>query len=177
MRKQDATRLMVSLSVVAVAGVLWIGTAGMRYRHQIQTQTALVEHLQTQLDRRRAAIEELSIKREAVTQKRRRLEQRLTTLQTAGKRSVDWSDVLLQLSRIVPEELWIHGVTLNAQAITLEGVSVDHAMVSGFMRALDASDAFKSTTFTYTRKTELEEQAFAAFEVVTHYDSAQRTLK
>ncbi|MFH1655645.1 MAG: PilN domain-containing protein [Candidatus Omnitrophota bacterium] len=74
---------------------------------------------------------------------------------TGAKR---WSDVLIELSRVVPKETWLNNIVLNKGILTLEGATFSNSEVSAFLKNLQSSPLFVGAEFKSTELKELQDR-------------------
>jgi len=72
--------------------------------------------------------------------------------------AIEWSSVLIELSRIVPKKTWLNRILLNKGILTIEGFALSNMEVSEFLENLEASPIFADAEFRSTELKELEER-------------------
>lgn len=111
---------------------------------------------------------QILLKREvdAILQQRQQLQQQMAALvpttptevraQPAGallKDRVAWSRVLVEVSRLVPEGVWITGLENNvAQGVRFDGFAVSYQKVTEMISSLEASALFQDVMFDFSRQ-------------------------
>lgn len=74
------------------------------------------------------------------------------------KGAIEWSNVLIELSRIVPKKTWLNKILLNKGILTIEGSAFSNVEVSELLRNLEVSPVFTGAEFRSTELKELEEK-------------------
>lgn len=112
---------------------------------------------------------QILLKREvdAILQQRQQLEQQMAALAPGilpgGERSVTeeailkeriaWSKVLVEVSRVVPEGVWITGLENNiAQGVRFDGFALSYQKVTDLMSLLEASSLFQDVLLDFSRQ-------------------------
>ena len=157
------------LGVLIVIGVfyLWQVTGVIRYKTIIMAKKTQIKELQTKTTQNNYAMERIRAERDKVNELRKNTVKRLALLQESRERGVVWSDVLINLSEMVPADIWLRDVNLSEKNIEVAGLSTQNGFVSDFMAQLDASRFFYSTGFKYIQKNSVEDKSIVSFEVTT----------
>lgn len=111
------------------------------------------------------------LKREvdAILQQREQLQQQMAALSTMTlsgekihsflteealmKERVAWSRVLIEVSRVVPEGVWITGLENNVgEAVRFDGFAVSYQKVTELMSLLEASSMFQDVFLDFSRQ-------------------------
>ncbi|MFA5116208.1 MAG: PilN domain-containing protein [Candidatus Omnitrophota bacterium] len=143
--------------------------SSVRYSLRISLQKKNIKKLEVELASVKEKQKAFRKEKELVDDENKNIQKRLTFLEEAKGEAIQWSQVLLRLSKLTPADLWISKVYLGKDAITLDGTTLDNAKVSGFMAGLDASGFFKDTSFNFTQKKEKKGAGtLINFEVTTH---------
>jgi Tfp pilus assembly protein PilN len=114
---------------------------------------------------------QILLKREVDTilQQRQQLQQQMAALASAAlpgeeaqrfltegallKERVAWSGVLVEVSKVVPEGVWITGLENNAtQGVRFDGFAVSYQKVTDLMSALEASPMFQDVLLDFSRQ-------------------------
>lgn len=143
-REEERKRKKKEFITVTVVAALLMGLIGLGvyvyYAGKIDHQLAKNEYLKEEIkkvDKKIKEIRDLEKKKEQLISRMRIIEQ----LQGNRPEVVHLFD---ELVRVVPEGLSIKDVTQTGRVITINGVAQSNARVSAFMRALEASDWFRS---------------------------------
>lgn len=111
----------------------------------------------------------------ALLQDKKRIEEKINTIKRIKQEVFMWSKVLEDIARLTPEDVLLKSTSLNKDTITIIGATQNNLAVSKFMQALDDSENFKNTNFSYTRKEkvmikEKESQEVVSFSLITYLE-------
>jgi|GEM_PF-3145435 len=118
---------------------------------------------------------QILLKREvdAIIQQRQQLQQQMDTLTSAGllaggksgetgrpltaeeilKERIAWSKVLVEVSRVVPEGVWITAFENNAtKGVRLDGFALSYQKVTDLISSLEASPLFQDVLLDFSRQ-------------------------
>jgi Tfp pilus assembly protein PilN len=114
---------------------------------------------------------QILLKREvdAILQQRQQLQQQMAALTSATlpgeevgrfltgeallKERVMWSRILVEVSRVVPEGVWITGLENNpAQGVRFDGFAVSYQKLTELMSSLEASPLFQDVLLDFSRQ-------------------------
>lgn len=168
--KSRAMRLVTIVVVVFILINLWQATSLLRYKFALVQGKKNLDRLQEKSNQSQDIYAQLKGQKQAIEKEIRRIEDKFRVLQEARQEMFAWAGILAQLSKLVPEDLWINKIRLNKELITLSGTTFDNAVVSNFMARIDESDYFRETSFNYTQKSKLTDKSVINFEVTTHID-------
>ena len=163
----EKQRKKMILGLLLFVGIcfLWQTTMIVRYQGHIVRKKRALKELQATLTKATSSFETMQAKQALLEKERKTIEQRLALLKESKRENIPWSKVLLQLGELVPKEMGLRKISLNKDVITIEGTTVDNAVISDFMIKLDDNKYFQNTTFRYTQKAKEEG---VEFEVATH---------
>ncbi|TRZ51464.1 MAG: hypothetical protein D4S01_04700 [Dehalococcoidia bacterium] len=82
--------------------------------------------------------------------------------------AIKWSNILIELSRIIPKKTWLNSVLLNRGILTIKGSAFSNLEVSTFLKNLENSPLFTGVEFKSTERKELEEkkEKVAEFQII-----------
>ena len=163
--KRHRQRVTIGLFLVIAVSFIWQTTILIRYQQHIVRQKRTIKELQATFTKAVSSQEQMQAKKALLEKEKKTTAQRLTLLRESKKDNIPWSKVILRLGELAPQELWFRKITLNRDALTIEGTALDNAIVSGFMMKLDEDKYFQNTTFHYTQKAKEEG---VEFEIATH---------
>lgn len=166
--KSPLSRAIAATAAVFILMNLWQGTAIFRYRLAVRQGKNGILKLQLKLAETQNAYAQLNVQKQSIDAEVKQVESRLLTLQQIQTGRLVWAKVLVNLSQLLPQELWVNKISLNKELITISGTTVDNAVVSRFMARLDESEYFRDTSFNYTQKAELTDKPVINFEITTH---------
>lgn len=83
------------------------------------------------------------------------------------------SRALAYLPTLIPDEVWINKLTVNRDAVIINGSTLNNQAVSKFMDNLNRSRGFKGSNFNFTQKNELGESTLYSFEIATNLIAAR----
>lgn len=79
--------------------------------------------------------------------------QRFLTEEAILKERVAWSSVLVEVSRVVPEGVWITGFENNAaQGVRFDGFAASYQKVTDLMASLETSPLFQDVLLDFSRQ-------------------------
>ena len=163
--EQQRKKMLLGLLLFAGICFLWQTTMIVRYQQHIVRKKRAVKELQAALTKATSLHEDIQAKKTLSEKEKKTIAQRLALLKESKKENIPWSKILLQLGELVPPEMWLKKITLSKDAITIEGTTLDNAIMSDFMIKLDEDKYFQNTTFRYTQKA--KEQG-VEFEIATY---------
>lgn len=166
--KSRTSRLIALAVIVFISINLWQATSFLRYKFAVTQGKKNIAKLQTRLVQSQDAYDQIRGQKEEIQKEIKRIEEKFEILQQAQKERLAWAKVLLHLSELVPQDLWINKISLNKKLMTIVGTTFDNTIVSRFMAKLDESEFFQDTSFNYTQKKKLTDKAVINFEVTTH---------
>ena len=155
-----------AISILAVL-FLWQVTVILRYSFNIRQQRQLTGKLQGQLNTASDAIVSIKAEREKVNARRTELVQRLSLLKDKSHQGIDWSGVLIELSKLIPKEIWIKNLKIDEISLIITGSSTNNTVISDFMENLDKAPLFEKTDFNFIRRAEDEKSETIEFEIKT----------
>ena len=74
------------------------------------------------------------------------------------KGNIPWSNVLIELARIIPEKTWLNNLIWDKKKLTIEGFASSNTQVNIFLKNLEKSLVFANIEFKSTERRELEEK-------------------
>lgn len=81
--------------------------------------------------------------------------------------TMEWSNVLIELSRIFPKKTWLSKISLNKGILTIEGSAFSNLEVSALLKNLENSPLFSGAEFKSTERKELlEEEKITEFQII-----------
>jgi len=167
--KSPTYRITMSILLLLFLIFIYETSASVRYRLKVSLQKKQIKKLEAGLERNKDIQSQIKRESEIAQEANRHIQKRISFLEEARTEAVKWSDVLFLLSKLTPPDLWLSKISLNKEAIALNGTTLDNARVSDFMLKIDESGYFKATSFNFTQKNKSkQEEAIIDFEVITH---------
>lgn len=167
----------IGLSPVVVGGVLGVsvvaaivmsqGAAAWRYRTetiQLKTELDQLRTLSAQLNEQQ---QRLAVQRGELLAQRERLRAKWETLEQARQPAVPVSEILAELARVLPQEVWITKLSWSDETLKVTGAARDTQQVAVLIAAMDGSGRFRETTFAYTQRSPQPQDPGFVFEVST----------
>lgn len=101
------------------------------------------------------------------------LERKLSFVSLLSTGRTLWSDVLYEVSQIIPPDVWLTSLSSfdagraaeGARGVKLNGMAISSPLVTEFMAVIDASPHFGKTALTYAHRTEYEGSEAFSFEL------------
>jgi type IV pilus assembly protein PilN len=109
-----------------------------------------------ELEEDEAKIEEMK-KTEAIIQKRIDVIKKLEKRKTGPVRMLD------EVSKVIPEKLWLKDLRNKGALLTLDGIAIDNETVALFMTRLEGSDQFENIELKVSKEKKLEDFKFKEF--------------
>ena len=100
-----------------------------------------------------------------LTQKREELERRLTVIADLDKGRLQRVKLIDELSRCVPEHLWLTGYEESGSKVQVEGVTFSNLLVADFMTRLEASPLYASVDLLVAEKGTIDQRNVVKFKV------------
>lgn len=157
---------------VTVAGGLalamsWPGMAMWRYRagtQRLRGQLVQMRKMSAQLNTQQQA---LHVRQAELDAKHDRLADRQHALLGVRQAGLAASDVLHELARAVPADVWLTNVSVTGEAVHVIGATREPAAVVALMEALERSGTFHQTTFSSTQRSSQDAQTIYTFDIST----------
>ena len=115
------------------------------------------------------------IERIKVTEaKKKAIEARAGLVKKISDERIQWSDPMYELSTLVPEGLWLSGISSSdimagdkkSKRISVNGMALSSSLIANFMGALEASPYFEGVSLTYVQNAEFKGRQGFSFEAV-----------
>ena len=167
--KSPTYRITMSILLLLFLIFIYETSASVRYRLKVSLQKKQIKKLEAGLERNKDIQSQIKRESEIAQEANTHIQKRISFLEEARTEAVKWSDVLFLLSKLTPPDLWLSKISLNKEAIALNGTTLDNARVSDFMLKIDESGYFKATSFNFTQKNKDKQgEEITDFEVITH---------
>ena len=167
--KSRIHKVTISISLLLFLIFIYGASTSARYRLKISLQKKQIKKLEVELERNKDTQSQIRRESEIAQEANKHIQKRISFLEGARTEAVKWSDALLLLSKLTPPDLWLSKISLNKEAIAINGTTLDNARVSGFMLKIDESRYFKATSFNFTQKNKDKQgEEITDFEVITH---------
>ena len=148
--------LVLVLVIVLFAGVSVIQTL------QVGRLKADIARAAQEADKLRPQIQTIN----ELTQKREELERRLNVITDLDKGRLIRVKLVDELSRCVPEHLWISSYEETGNKVQVEGVTFSNLLVADFMTRLEASPLYGDVDLTVAEKGTIDQRNVVKFKVV-----------
>lgn len=166
--------LIASLSIVLFISTLYIvnNTKKVTIKALEAKRDSLRESVAA-LAQQNALYRAVSDKINATEAKKKGIEARAGLVKRISDSNVRWSGPLYELSKIVPEGLWlsslsssdIAGGDKNVKGIKVVGTSFSSSRITEFMAAAEASPFFEGVSLSYVQNTEYKGRDAFSFEI------------
>ena len=100
-----------------------------------------------------------------LTQKREELQRRLTVIQDLDKTRLQRVMLVDELSRCVPEHLWLTSYEETGNKVQVEGVTFSNLLVADFMTRLEASALYGSVDLLVAEKGTIDQRNVVKFKI------------
>lgn len=140
-----------------------------RYRRLIAQKKENIQGLQVKLDQALDFHAKIQEERKKISAEKKGIADKLVLLKELKGEKTVRSQVLFELSQLIPLDIRLRKVSLTEEELLLAGEAADNMVVGHFMAQLDTSNLFERTSFNYIEKKEVEGQLpFIEFELTTH---------
>lgn len=129
-----------------------------------QAELVQIEHKMNEVENERKKV---LAKAEQIDKQNENTRKKLRFLRNRIKRWPAWSEVLIELNKCVPDKIWLEGLDLKEETITVKGASLNNPLVSELMQRLSNSSYFSDARFTFTKKDERGEKSVIVFEIAS----------
>lgn len=167
-RQRKTKALGFFICIVAVGALFfWQDQQVKQTEQEIAEKKTELKNIERSKEDIAAEFEQILSEREKVKDERQLLSRKISLLHQSRQKSASWSTALIQISELMPTEMWLKKVYLTDEGVTVGGASLDNGVISKFMSKLDASPLFKDTDFKYIQKIDIEDVPYIEFEVTT----------
>ncbi|MBD3333928.1 MAG: hypothetical protein GF355_00245 [Candidatus Eisenbacteria bacterium] len=149
-RLGGAPRWSVLLPVILICAIL-IPLGGLLLMQRTKISSLREDIARTEVQKARLEPEVRAVER--LVQRQRELRERLTALRNLGRNRTEMVQVVDELGRQIPANLWLTRFTTGAAGgYRLEGTSFSNLLVADLMGKLEASDLFYQVDLVETRR-------------------------
>jgi type IV pilus assembly protein PilN len=144
-REKEKKRFKISISLLltslAILVCVYLKWTANRKEHSLDENIARINEEIKKLDLLLKEVAQLKNEKEA-------LEKRLKVAETLEKGRLEAALIMMELSKRVPEKLWLEGLEKKGESMKCNGIALDEETIADFMTALKGSP--------YIKKVELE---------------------
>jgi len=126
---------------------------------KLQSQSFQFEKLKTDLKKKEAAAK-----------------QRLSMLLSTSSKENGYSELLLTIASLLPEDLWINRFLMNDSEIQITGTALDSSLVADLMNKLEACKSIKNSRFISSEKQTVESHMLYNFQITTEPGWSQKQV-
>ena len=145
--------LMVLLVVGAFAGCYWWST---QLEQQVKQKTADLEAVTKQRDEAKQGLGDIDGLKKKISD----LKNNINTVKTLKLDPVRYSNLLDELSSLLPNNMWVSSIAIDPQkrTLTLNGIAAEQPgvrpveSISGFMKSVGKSKYFKNSVISSTTR-------------------------
>lgn len=149
--------LVVGLTVLACAGLHLFLVA------RVAREKAEIAEIQTELNSLRKAIGEVAQFKKLQAE----LQSKLDVLEDLKRKKTGPVHLLDELSRVLPDKLWLNSFTEKSGQMTIKGVGLNENIVATFIRDLESSPYYQKVDLTVTRQVVQEGIKLHEFEITS----------
>lgn len=150
-KKKETLRQQISIAVMSLVLVLIvIGYFHYSVTKKIKEVTAGIVAAEQEVAATKAQIGEVSKFKEA----KKVLESKLGVIETLKKGKIGPVKMLDELSRLIPEKLWLSSFKEQGGNISLDGTAISNEVIAQFMTDMDKSLIFKDIELVVTEQVE-----------------------
>lgn len=172
--KSPFSRLVVIAIVGFISLNVWHATSLLRHEIAITAGKKAVAELEARLAYSQKMHQDIIEEKQEIDEKKKRVEAKARVLQQTQTERKDRAEILVELAKIVPEDLWLTKVAFKKGEATIGGATSSNEIVSRFMAELDKSDYFEGTNFNYTQKAKGQDKQVINFELTTRLTRGAR---
>lgn len=136
-----AAALVVVLTGGIVAAHLWLSNDVARMERQIAERKSEIAALDAKIGKVRQ-----------FKQKKRDLEEKIAVISKLEDQQRGPSEMLYELTQIIPEKLWIESLKDSGGSLALQGVAIDNQTIARFMTQMEASQWFQGVRLEVTKQ-------------------------
>jgi type IV pilus assembly protein PilN len=144
-REKEKKRFKISISLLltslAILVCVYLKWTANRKEHSLDENIARINEEIKKLDLLLKEVAQLKNEKEA-------LEKRLKVAETLEKGRLEAALIMMELSKRIPEKLWLEGLEKKGESMKCNGIALDEETIADFMTALKGSP--------YIKKVELE---------------------
>lgn len=114
-----------------------------------------ISRVEARITSRKAEIARLDAKIGKVRQfkkKKRDLEEKISVIQKLEDQQRGPSQVLYELTQIIPEKLWIESLKDSGGSLSVKGIAIDNQTIARFMTQMEASEWFQGVRLEVTKQ-------------------------
>ncbi len=158
-RKKYGFDIVIAIIVMLIAAsvvVYWY--IGEHFKQEVSKKSASLAAIEDEIKKEKAGLPEI----EQLKKKNRELEQQIKTVKTLRYDPVRYSNLLDEISYLLPNNMWVNNVTIDPtkNTMTLTGVAVEQPgvrpleSISGFMKSVTStkSQYFKTASISSTTR-------------------------
>ena len=149
--------LVVGLTVFACAG-LYLSLVA-----RVAREKAEIAEIQTELNSLRKAIGEVAQFKKLQAE----LQSKLDVLEDLKRKKTGPVHLLDELSRVLPDKLWLTSFTERSGQLNIKGVGLNENIVATFIRDLESSPYYQKVDLTVTRQVVREGIKLHEFEITS----------
>lgn len=163
---KDFSRSAVTILLILVGIGAFQLVDTVRLKILISSRKGRIAKMEAQSSQHGNLYMQLQMQKEAVARQRKRIEDKIVSINRIKKNMARWSNILEDVSKITPPGISLHTVSLKKDLISIAGTTLDNISVSKFMQLLDDSGNFRDTSFAYTRKEQAVDEEGETYDII-----------
>ncbi len=159
---QRKEKIRSQLSIFFLCIILVLIGCGALYAQKMTAINGTKEQI-AEIDKQNRALQKKIGQVKDFEKKKADLEQKLNVLDSLKENKSGPVHLLDELSRALPDKLWLTKFTEKDGSITLSGIADNENTVADFMRTLDASSYYQNVELTVTEQTKVADNKMQKF--------------
>lgn len=173
LQKKSIQVAVLGFALVFLSVVAQISIAGF-YKWKMRTFNQQIREAQKNLAQLQSTQLKLSQEEARLSERESKFKAKLRLLKAAMRKPDRFSDLLLEVANLLPEEIWVTKLSYEEQSVNITGAASDTNLVIKLINALKLSDNFADPSFSYSQKE--PESGVYKFEVTAKLKSAKADL-
>lgn len=167
-KKETAIQQLVVSGAVLILIALIVSSLYFVKRVQVAATKDDIATAKTKITELKAKIGKL----EALKTLKEQVKKKLNVLGQLRKNKTGPAQRLASLSDLSPDQLWLTSYGENGQDVKIAGVAFTEELIAQFMKALEASDDFKSVELVVSEQVEVAGTKLKKFDIVMKLETA-----
>jgi len=146
------------------------GINSRRYRIRVARVEISLHQLQASHKEAEGLINQITQSKQTMEYYTALLNARLAYLDKQYNYDHHWAVTLKELSRLVPQGIWLTGFSIEDYYLKIQGGAYDEKSISDFMAVLRKSPALSNVSFNYTQASKVGDKKVILFEITSNCD-------
>jgi type IV pilus assembly protein PilN len=169
--EEQQKRVFLKILAILLGGVIIIVAGGVGYFSYLSlTELSLKRELR-QLKKELEEYKDIARKLEEIKKKRNLLQKRLQIIENFKKYQTWWPEILAELSRQIPDGVWLDGFQSEGTTANISGYSFTYKAISHFLKNLEEVEFFDKVELLSTQQEKTDEEKIIGFKIVFNLKS------